>query len=367
MSIYDLKGLRESAAAVGFKGTDEELILEYSRRTKTDPVDNARYFGYDLGGKWGNRASASIDSYQAGLYGVAESVTGSDWARRGRMENEAAADLRRGIAREQGAISSYQDIDSVGDFLDYAGGLAVNISPPVAVIAVPAAIVWFSRRRQRIAMSEQQTSLRGDRMPGQSSGYWDWDGSIARVPFFARLVVFLLVYWLALMAGQAAQEGVGDPSQGPSFGPLALGVLLQLALLPAVVQRLNHIGWSRWLAALGFVPLLGGVLNLLLVMVPGARHKAVQEPDLKGALKVASEAQEPGVAQVAAKGDAPITGVQDSSDALYAQALDEVDAGLQERALWARALAATDGSTDRAKAEYIKLRVQRLEAKSGGA
>lgn len=81
------------------------------------------------GSKWGNRLGASIDSYQAGLYGVAEAVTGSDWARRRREENEADADWQREQAARQGAIMSYKDVGGVGDALDYVGGLAVDSLP----------------------------------------------------------------------------------------------------------------------------------------------------------------------------------------------------------------------------------------------
>ena len=127
--IYDVGALRKAAEANGFEGTDEELILETARLNQRDPVDLARYLGYDLGGKWGNRASASIDSYQANMYGLGEALTGADWFRSGRRENEAAAELQRGIARSQGAISSYKDVGGVGDALDYVGGLAVDSLP----------------------------------------------------------------------------------------------------------------------------------------------------------------------------------------------------------------------------------------------
>lgn len=79
-------------------------------------------------GKWGNRLSSSIDRYQANLYGIGEAL-GSEWAGRQRQRNENQADLSSHLAREQGAISSFRDVDGVGDFLDYAGGLAVDSAP----------------------------------------------------------------------------------------------------------------------------------------------------------------------------------------------------------------------------------------------
>lgn len=83
-------------------------------------------------GKWGNRLSASIDSYQAGLYGVLEAATGSDWARAQREDNELLARGAREGARRAGAIQSWDDVNGVGDFFDYAGGLAVDSAPYIA-------------------------------------------------------------------------------------------------------------------------------------------------------------------------------------------------------------------------------------------
>lgn len=83
----------------------------------------------DNAGKWGNRLSASVDSYQGNLYGLAEAATGSDWAKAGRQRNENDAEFRRMIAQRQGAVMNLGDISGVGDFFDYAGGLAVDSLP----------------------------------------------------------------------------------------------------------------------------------------------------------------------------------------------------------------------------------------------
>ncbi len=120
--------LQELRAHFG-AASDEEAIQKAAARFRIDPVEIAKEVGYDLGGKWGNRLGASVDSYQANMYGLGEAITGSDWMRRGRVENEAAAGLQREIARSQGAISSYKDVDSFGDGLDYLGGLAVDSLP----------------------------------------------------------------------------------------------------------------------------------------------------------------------------------------------------------------------------------------------
>lgn len=49
-------------------------------------------------------------------------------------------------------------------------------------------------------------------------------------------------------------------------------------------------------------------------------------------------------------------------DAFYATALEELEGGRANKAMWARSLAAADGVVDRAKAIYIRLRVAQLSS-----
>lgn len=113
-----------------FGGESDEAVLRNASTSLNLPVSSlADEVGFDTGGKWGNRFSASVDSYQAGLLGVGEAVTGADWFRRRREDNEAAADVSRGFARDQGAITSFKEADSFSDYADLAGGLAVDSLP----------------------------------------------------------------------------------------------------------------------------------------------------------------------------------------------------------------------------------------------
>lgn len=88
--------------------------------------------GFDTGGKWGNRLSASVDNYQAGMLGVGEAITGSETLRRMRERNELDARNSQQLAASQGAISSYKDVNSIGTGLDYLGGQVVNTLPYAA-------------------------------------------------------------------------------------------------------------------------------------------------------------------------------------------------------------------------------------------
>lgn len=112
--------------------TDYEIaqleFQDYSRYY--DGFDSfAKDIGFDTGSKWGNRLSASVDNYQAGLLGLGEAVTGSETLGRMRRSNEMEALNAQQLATSQGAVSSYKDVNGVGDALDYVGGLAVDSLP----------------------------------------------------------------------------------------------------------------------------------------------------------------------------------------------------------------------------------------------
>lgn len=88
------------------------------------------------GGMWGNRLGASVDSYQANLYGVAEALTGANWAREGRVRNEDDAAYQRDSAARLGAVDNWRDIGGVGDAANWVGGLAVDSLPYIGEAVV---------------------------------------------------------------------------------------------------------------------------------------------------------------------------------------------------------------------------------------
>jgi hypothetical protein len=117
--------------------SDAETIKTASERLGLDPVEIADELGFgSSGGKNKQRMSASVDNYQAGLYGTAEAVSGavglsgaSDWARRQRESNEIEAQIAGERARRLGAVDAWRDVHSVGDFGDYAAGLGIQSLP----------------------------------------------------------------------------------------------------------------------------------------------------------------------------------------------------------------------------------------------
>jgi hypothetical protein len=100
---------------------------------------------YDTSGQWANRIGASVDSYQANMYGLAEAM-GSDWAGEQRQKNEAEAEYQREVARRRGAISSYKDVGGVGDAVNYVGGLAVDSAPYLAESVVGGGLAGLAAR-----------------------------------------------------------------------------------------------------------------------------------------------------------------------------------------------------------------------------
>lgn len=102
----------------------------------------AATLGLEPGSKTGNRFSASIDNYQAGLYGLAEAGAGAlgadgveSWAKERRTRNELAARNAQQLAQSQGAVERWDDVHGLRDFGDYAAGLAIQSLPYMAEAA----------------------------------------------------------------------------------------------------------------------------------------------------------------------------------------------------------------------------------------
>lgn len=109
----------------------------------------------------GNRISAGIDQYQAGLLGLGEAVAGklgatdtAELFKERREQNESAADAAMRQARAQGGIESYKDVTGLGTGLNYVGGLAAQSLPYLGEALVGGI-------GARAAMSGTRAALRG--------------------------------------------------------------------------------------------------------------------------------------------------------------------------------------------------------------
>jgi len=143
--IRNLKDLRTWAGAEWADASDEDIMAMYSRVHKIDPVQVANTLGYDpgKGSLTRERLSSSVDQYQANLYDTGRAVASglglrgvADWMDEGRRQNQFQADVAGSRARELGGVDQWKDVHSVGDFANYAGGLAAQSLPYLGEAAV---------------------------------------------------------------------------------------------------------------------------------------------------------------------------------------------------------------------------------------
>lgn len=113
-------------------------------------------------------------------------------------------------------------------------------------------------------------------------------GRIGRMRYLAWSMVLIL----------AALPVVGLTALLMSQFPVIGGILFTLEIIALVVvnvqfgvQRLHDIGWSGWLYLLNFVPFVGSVFPLLMMVIPGTqgpnRYGQVQPPNSTSVLVMA--------------------------------------------------------------------------------
>lgn len=135
-TIQQLRGL--------FGGdSDAETIKLASQSLGLSAADIADELGFgSTGGKNTQRMSASVDSYQANLYGVGEDVAGAvglkgaqNFLGGRRRANEAEAEIAQQRAKSMGSVDAFKDVHSASDFGDYAVGLGIQSLPYAAEAA----------------------------------------------------------------------------------------------------------------------------------------------------------------------------------------------------------------------------------------
>lgn len=113
-------------------------------------------------------------------------------------------------------------------------------------------------------------------------------GRIGRMRYLAWSMVLIL----------AALPVVGLTALLMSQFPVIGGILFTLEIIALVVvnvqfgvQRLHDIGWSGWLYLLNFVPFIGSVFPLLMMVIPGTqgpnRYGQIQPPNSTSVLVMA--------------------------------------------------------------------------------
>jgi len=172
MPIRSIADLRKQVGPDWNDVSDEDLISSYAQSIKADPAAVAYNLGFGLeeGGKNSKRLSASVDRYQAGLYGFAEEASkavgldsASDWLGQRRRANELRADTDSVRAQQLGAVDSWKDVHGASDFADYAVGLGIQ-SLPYAAEAVIGGMLT------RGAMPAARAALNTARLAGDVAG-----------------------------------------------------------------------------------------------------------------------------------------------------------------------------------------------------
>ena len=172
MPISSLSDLRKFVGSDWNDVSDADLIKSYADSIGADPADVAYNLRYDLtpGGKNANRMSSSVDRYQANLYGVGEEVakgvgldSAANWLGERRRTNELQADVATRRAREQGAIESWDEVNGLRDFGDYAVGLGIQSAPYLGESIV-------GGLGARVAMGGTRAALRGAEAAGDLAG-----------------------------------------------------------------------------------------------------------------------------------------------------------------------------------------------------
>lgn len=127
--FYDLDGLRQAAKGTSSEGlSDEELVVEYSRRTGTDAQEVAEYLGLPTGRRSGAfRAGLGMGADQAQSMVISAGAAFADAAGKTGIRDALEAEARQQqaqayLARNPEVPQRIEDVEGVGDFFSYAGG-----------------------------------------------------------------------------------------------------------------------------------------------------------------------------------------------------------------------------------------------------
>ncbi|MDQ1058399.1 uncharacterized membrane protein YhaH (DUF805 family) [Arthrobacter globiformis] len=91
------------------------------------------------------------------------------------------------------------------------------------------------------------------------SEYWWW--------VLVNSIVTILFY---LVLGLTSPNGTGEASPGLLIALILLSVWVLVTIVPGVallVRRLHDANLSGWMALLGLIPLIGGIILLVLVLI----------------------------------------------------------------------------------------------------
>jgi uncharacterized membrane protein YhaH (DUF805 family) len=104
--------------------------------------------------------------------------------------------------------------------------------------------------------------------------------------------MFILLYVAAIIAAGTVETMLALGNMIGFYGPLTLLVVLGFFVpsLSVAIRRLHDTGRSGWWLLLGFVPIIGGIVLLVFMVLEGTRGPNEYGPDPKGGVEGAAAA-----------------------------------------------------------------------------
>jgi uncharacterized membrane protein YhaH (DUF805 family) len=110
------------------------------------------------------------------------------------------------------------------------------------------------------------------------SEYWFWYLAVAAA--YTVVFVAFMIPALVTMDPVTQEPGVLGTIGSVLWIVIALGTVVPM--ISAAVRRLHDTGKSGWLYLLTFIPLVGGILGIVLLALPGQSGPNEYGPDPKG-------------------------------------------------------------------------------------
>ena len=167
MPIRSINDLRTAVGKDWDNVSDEDLIKSYATSVKLDPIEVARTLGYDpgSGGRESKRTTSALSNYVGGLQSVGEEVTKavgltgvSNYLAEKRSANEFQSNVASARARDMGAVESYKNVKGLGDFGNYATGLAIQSAPYLAEALVGGVLTRGAMTGTRVALTAAEAA-----------------------------------------------------------------------------------------------------------------------------------------------------------------------------------------------------------------
>lgn len=96
---------------------------------------------------------------------------------------------------------------------------------------------------------------------------WGVEGRLGRMRFIAWSLVLMLAMAPAMLFGTLIMQ---FSMMLGGFLLLVMALLVTVVAIQFSIKRLHDIGWSGWLLLISFVPVLGSIFQLLILVLPGS-------------------------------------------------------------------------------------------------